>query len=126
MTQEDYKLWTGETVSYSDEDWSRLVAVASARLASFLCLEELPDELPDDLGMLLGNFIAGVLRFQGTPEASIASKSVRNFSITFASNTAADVYKQLYANYRDLIDRYSACGCTLKVERSARCCDDCL
>ena len=62
MTQDDYKLWTGETVSYSETDWQRIVNVAKTRLASFLCLESWPEQVADDLEMLLANFICAVLR----------------------------------------------------------------
>lgn len=41
LTQDDYKLYTGESVHYSDEDWQKLVSMAAARLAGFLCLDSL-------------------------------------------------------------------------------------
>ena len=50
MTQDEYKLWTGEDASrYTEEEWAKVVAVAELRLASFLCLEKLPT---DDEGHL--------------------------------------------------------------------------
>ena len=42
MTQDDYKLFTGQTVNYDDTDWGIIVDVAESRLASYLCLEECP------------------------------------------------------------------------------------
>ena len=122
MTQEDYKLFTGQTVSYSKPDWERLVAVASKRLASFLCLDALPAPLPDDLAMLLANWIAAVLRWQGNADAQIESKSVRNFTIHFSSNSAANAFAQLAANYSDIIDAYSECGSSIHVENSKGYC----
>lgn len=122
MTKDDYKLWTGETVDYSDEDWQRIVNVAKTRLASLLCLDEWPADAADDLEMLLANFICAVLRFQGTPEASVSSKSVRNFTISFNSDSAVNAFAQLGNNYSDVIEKYSQCGSGLKVEDSKEYC----
>lgn len=122
MTQEDYTLWTGETVNYSNEDWARLVAVASKRLASFLCLEALPNPLPDDLQMVLANWMAAVFRWQGNADAQVESKSVRNFTIHFSSSSAANAFAQVAANYGDIIDDYSDCGSSVVVEKSKRYC----
>lgn len=122
MTKDDYKLWTGETVDYSDEDWQRIVDVAKTRLASLLCLDSWPAEVADDLEMLLANFICAVLRFQGTPEASVSSKSVRNFTISFNSDSAVNAFAQLGNNYSDIIEKYSQCGSGLKVEDSKGYC----
>jgi hypothetical protein len=118
MTQDDYKLWTGETVSYSDTDWQRIVNVAKTRLASFLCLESWPEQVADDLEMLLANFICAVLRWQGTPEASVSSKSVRNFTISFSSDSAINAFAQVAKNYSDIIEKYSLCDSGLEVEKS--------
>lgn len=118
MTQDDYKLWTGETVSYSNADWKRIVDVAKTRLASFLCLESWPETVADDLEMLLANFICAVLRWQGTPEAGISSKSVRNFTISFNSDSAVNAFTQIARNYSDIIDKYSLCDSGLMVEKS--------
>lgn len=118
MTQDDYKLWTGETVSYDDADWKRIVDVAKTRLASFLCLESWPETVADDLEMLLANFICAVLRWQGTPEAGISSKSVRNFTISFNSDSAVNAFTQIARNYSDIIDKYSLCDSGLTVEKS--------
>lgn len=122
MTQEDYKLWTGETVSYSDTDWQRIVNLAKTRLAYLLCLEAWPEQVADDLEMLLANFICAVLRFEGTPEAGVSSKSVRNFTISFREDSAVNAFAQLGANYSDIIEKYSMCGSGLAVERSKGYC----
>ncbi len=119
MTQDDYKLWTGETVSYESTDWERIVAVAKERLASFLCLEQYPDDASDSLNMVLANFICAVLKHQGNGAEAVASKSVRNFTISFTNDTAKDVYAQIYRNYADVLDRYSMCELTFNVEKSA-------
>ena len=121
MTQDDYKLWTGETVTFDDEDWERILAVASSRLASFLCLEALPDPLPDDLAELLANFICAVQKFQGNFD-TIESKSVRNFTIHFRSDSAVNAYAQIARQFDDVIGKYSNCDTDFKVERSSRCC----
>ena len=124
MTQDDYKLWTGATVTFADEDWARIVAVAEKRLASFLCLEALPDPLPDDLEELLANFINAVFKYQGDYDA-VESKSVRNFTIHFRSDSAVNAFAQIAKNYGDTIDEYSECGTTIKVEHSTRsCCEN--
>lgn len=116
MTQDDFKLFTGETNTLDSDSWDRVVAVASSRLASFLCLEQYPDNPEDDLLMLLANFICAVLRFQGNPEPTVASKSVRNFSVSFSQETAANAFEQVAANYGDIIDKYSACEIGFTVE----------
>ena len=124
LTQEQYTLYTGLTVNYSDEDWQAIVSVAEVRLASFLCLEELPGTeesgelvLPDDFALLLANFIAGVLRFRGNGDA-IESKRIRNFTINFKTSSATDAFSQIATQYGDIIDKYSNCGMGVKVERS--------
>lgn len=119
MTLEDYTLYTGRKLSLTQSDFDELVVVAKMRLASFLCLDAFP-ELTDenkDLAMLLANFIAGVVNFQGVPE-TVNSKSVRNFTISF-NTSATDAFSNLYKQYADIIDKYSECGLAVKVERSA-------
>lgn len=122
ITQDDYKLWTGETVNYPTTDWTKIVSVAQSRLASFLCLEQWPTEIADDLAMLLANFICAVIRWQGTPEASINSKSVRNFTISFKDDGAVNAFAQIAKNYSDIISKYSMCGDSMTVEKSKRYC----
>lgn len=124
MTQDDYKLWTGETVNYETEDWTRLVAVASGRLASFLCLDALPETLPDDLEELLANFIAAVLKRQGD-HAEVTTKRVRNFTISFGTTSAANAFAKIAGLYADIIEKYSNCGSSFTVERSRRGCCGC-
>lgn len=118
LTKDDYTLWTGESVDYSDEDWTKIVNVAKTRLAALLCLDLWPAEMADDLAMLLANFICAVLRWQGTPEASVSSKSVRNFTISFNSDGAVNAFAQVAKNYSDIIEKYSLCGSGLTVEKS--------
>lgn len=122
MTQEDYKLWTGEDAStYTTDQWSRIVANASARLASFLCLDELPTDdgvLLDDLQELLANFIAAVIEHQGTTGA-VESKHVRNFTINFRETTAANAFAEIAAQYGDIIEKWSECDLGISVEKSA-------
>lgn len=118
MTQDEFTLFTGQSVNYSDDDWETLVNVAEARLASFLCLDEFPEEPDDALVMLLANFMAAVIAHQGDTGEQIESKSVRNFTVRFATEKAANVFAILARNYGDIIDNYSKCGGTLKVERS--------
>ena len=64
LTQEQYTLYTGQTSNYVNSDWLSIVAVAEMRLASFLCLEELPTEgegdekvLPADLALLTSSLL---------------------------------------------------------------------
>ena len=119
MTLDDYKLYTGLTSSYQQDEFDEIVAIAKLRLASFLCLDEFPELTEDnkDLAMLLANFIAGVFKYQGTPE-TVNSKSVRNFTISF-NNSATNAFSNIYNQYQDIIDKYSECGLGVKVERSA-------
>ena len=122
MTQDDYKLWTGEDASsYTQAEWLRIVAIASTRLASFLCLDMLPlneqGKMPDAIQMLLANFISGVFEHQGST-GSVESKHVRNFTIQFAQTNAANAFAQLYAQYGDLIDKYTQCDLGISVEHS--------
>lgn len=132
LTQEQYTLYTGLTTNYLDSDWQTIVSVAELRLASFLCLESLPtigdedDEevLPADLALLLANFIAAVLRFQGNGDA-VESKRVRNFTINFKSSSAADAFSQIASQYSDIIGKYSACDLGVKVEKSHWHCGGC-
>lgn len=124
MTQDDYKLYTGQTVSqYTDTEWAALVSIAEMRLASFLCLEAFPglDETNRDLAMLLANFMAGVFKHQGDDD-TIDSKSVRNFTIKFKSSSAANAFSQISQQYGDIIEKYSQCKLGFAVEKSKRCC----
>lgn len=122
MTQDEYKLFTGQTVNYTDDDWGIIVDVAESRLASFLCLEEFPelDENNYDLAELLANFIAAVFKFQGD-SGTIESKSVRNFTINFRSS-ATNAFEQIYKQYEDIIEKYTNCELGVHVERTHRCC----
>lgn len=126
MTQDDYKLWTGEDASrYTDEQWTKILTVAKLRLASFLCLSELPTDddgnLPADIEQLLANFIAEVIVHQGTT-GEVESKHVRNFTIEFASTTAANAFAKISQQYGDIIERCSNCNLGFAVEGSARYC----
>ena len=128
LTQEQYTLYTGQPINYLESDWETIVSVAEVRLASFLCLENLPttDEsgeagLPADLALLLANFIAGVFRFQGNG-GTVESKSVRNFTINFKTSSAADAFSQIASQYSDIIDKYSQCDLGVRVERTTRVC----
>lgn len=124
MSQDDYKLWTGETVTFNDEDWERIVNVASSRLASFFCLDNLPEPLPDDLADLLANFICATLALRGNGTQQIESKSVRNFTIRFRTTDATNAFSQIANAYGDVIDKYSNCGSLFDTEKSIRSCSD--
>ena len=129
MTQDDYKLWTGEDASkYTTQEWTKLVTVASTRLASFLCLTELPKDsngkLYDDIQCLLANFMAGVFAREGTPQ-SIESKHVRNFTINFKTEAAANAFAQIAKQYGDIIEHYSNCDTVLVERRSHYFCHGC-
>lgn len=122
MTQDEFKLYTNQTVNYTDDDWAILVNIAESRLASFLCLSEFPelDENNKDLAMLLANFLAASIKFAGNSD-QISSKSVRNFTISFKSN-ATNAFEQIYSQFEDIIEKYSDCGIEIKVEKNAPCC----
>lgn len=122
LTQEDFKLWTCTESNLIADDWEKVVQTASSRLASFLCLDRLPELTDDnpDLAQLLANFIAAVLRFQGDG-GTVSSKSVRNFTISFKSGAAADAFSQIASQYGDIIDKYSDCNLGVAVEKSRRC-----
>lgn len=119
MTQDEYKMFTGESVAYTDEYWARLVSVAKTRIASFLGLEELPkegDTLPDDLKMLLANFMSATFYYQGS-EDKVASKSIRNFSVSVKINEAKNAFERVSSNYPDIVEKY-AVGSSVSAERS--------
>lgn len=122
MTQDDYTFYTGQTAGFSDEEWSKLVAYAKMRLASFLCLETFP-ELTDEnmeLAELLAVFICYWLKYRGETE-DIESKNVLHFTIKFRKG-AANAFAQLYKNYSREIEKYSDCGSGLVVEKNPRGC----
>ena len=122
LTQDQYNLFTGQSVSYSESDWTAIVTSATLRLASFLCLDEFPELTDDnlDLAELLANFIAGVLKYQGGADVE-ESKSVRNFTIKFATSSTADTFSYIAKHYGDIIDKYSECGIGVAVERGGNC-----
>lgn len=41
LTQDDYKLYTGSAVNFTEEQWEKLVNMAASRLAGFLCRNSL-------------------------------------------------------------------------------------
>lgn len=129
LTQDDYKLYTGEAVNFSDADWQKLVTLASSRLASFLCLSGLPTDdgvLEPSLALLLANFICLMLAGRGR-NLRVSSKKVRNFTISYDNGSATNAFAELQQNYGDIIAGYSACGLGIAVERDAvRCYDGCL
>lgn len=123
LTQEQYTLLTGQTNNCSDESWETLVNIAEMRLASLLCLEELPDTEDgknQDFLLLLATFLCTTLKFQGAPD-TIESKSVRNFTINF-KNSATNAFEQIYSQNRDIIEKYDNCGIGIDVEKNARHC----
>lgn len=122
ITQQRYTLLTGQAVNYSNDDWNTLVDIAEIRLATFLCLDEMPELTEDnqDLGLLLANFICACLKFSGNSD-EISSKSVRNFTISFKSS-ATNAFEQIYKQYEDIIEKYSQCDLGIKVESSRRYC----
>lgn len=123
MTQDDYKLWTGSTASYTEAEWQKIQTAAMKRLARFLCLETLPDPLPEDLAEMAAYFISAVL---GNRQASgeVQRKSVRNFTVEFSKPTAADAFAAIYQQFADVIETYGDCGDAIHVERTVRrCCD---
>lgn len=122
LTLDDYKLFTGDETTFSDDDWSIIVDEASERLASFLCRDALPNPLPTTLKDLLANFIFAVRRYQGAGEEEVESKHVRNFTIKFKSNRAANAFAQVANNYADIIEMFSECGLGLDVEKSKNYC----
>lgn len=122
MTQDEYQLYTGMTVNYSTSDWTKLVSIASNRLASFLCLSNgLPTPLPDDLKMVLANFIAGMIKHQGGAE-QVESKHVRNFTINFKTTASTNAFAEIASQYGDIIEQYSNCGIGFAVEHSKGYC----
>lgn len=168
LSQDDYKLYTGVSSGYSDEQWQKLVDLAASRLARLLCLDKLADDceplsaeeyddlklvaeiydakeltaeqydrcgktllvgggtatIPNDLAMLLANFLCMMLAHRGT-DNSVTSKKTRNFSISFGSD-AAGTFAKLEQNYGDIVEKYSRCGLGFCVESSAkRCCYGC-
>lgn len=129
MTQDDYQLWTNTTVNFLTEDWQRILNNASARLASFLCLDELPaDEdgkIPDDLQEVLANFICSTLKLRGDNQ-EVSSKHIRNFTINFRNSAATNAFSAVADKYADVLEAYSECGLGFAVEKSKRYCCGCL
>ncbi len=125
LTQDDYKLYTGETSNFSDEDWSKMVSMSAVRLAGLLCLEELPTDsegvLPEDLALVLANFIYLVISHRGA-DSRVVSKSVRNFSINYGNSNVSSAFAKLRDNYGDILDKYSNCGLGLDIEHNTRTC----
>lgn len=123
MTQDDYKLWTGSTASYTEAEWQKIQTAATKRLARFLCLETLPETLPDDLAEMTAYFISAVIANRSV-SGEVQRKSVRNFTVEFSKPTAADAFAAIYQQFADVIEAYSDCGDTIHVERTMRhCCN---
>ncbi len=123
LSQADYALYTGKTPNFSDEDWNKLVNLAAGRLAGLLCLDALPAPVPDDLQMLLANYICLMLAGRGD-KSSVTSKKVRNFTINYSADNTSALAK-LKQKYGDIFAKYSACGSGFAVEKSTSCDDGC-
>lgn len=127
LTQDEYKLYTGETSNLSDEDWSKMVSLVATRLAGQLCLEQLPTDedgnLPDDLQMVLANFLCLMLADRGR-NLQVSSKKVRNFTINYSSSSAANAFAKLSQEYGDILGRYSNCQ-TIAIEGNYPRCGGC-
>lgn len=121
MTQDDFKFLTGITTNYTAAQWLKITNNAAARLASFLCLDELPTPLPSDLEEVLANFIAGVITHQGD-KGQVESKHVRNFTVNFRASTAANAFALIAQQYGDVLERYTNCGLGIDVPGPARRC----
>lgn len=127
LTQDDYKLYTGESTSFSDEDWTKLVSMSAARLAGQLCLEELPTDaegnLPEDLKLILANFVCLMLADRGR-NLQVSSKRVRNFTINYSNNGITNAFAKLEQEYGDILGKYSNCT-TIAFERNYPRCGGC-
>lgn len=122
MTQDDFKFLTGMTTNYTATQWAKILQAASIRLASFLCLDALPEPIPADLEELLANFIAGVITRQGADQ-EVESKHVRNFTVNFRRSTAANAFAQIAQQYGDTIERWTECDLGVNVsDKPRRCC----
>ena len=110
------------------EDWDTILALSEMRLASLLCLEAIPTDsegnMPEDFKLLLANFIYIMTNEMGAGSEKVASKSVRNFTISFQSTDASKPFGKLSTLYGDIIAKYSKCGVSFKVERGWRPSDD--
>lgn len=49
LTQDDYRLYTNDAVSFTEAQWNKLVNIAASRLARFLCLESLTPQAGEPL-----------------------------------------------------------------------------
>lgn len=118
----NYMLWTGDAApQVTDAQWAKITNAAAARLLSFLCMNELPDPMPDDFEELLANFISAV-RIRSGSKGEVETKIVRSFHITFRAKSAANAFAEIYTQFGDVIAKYSLCGSTLNVERNEGYC----
>lgn len=130
ITQDDYGLYTGQSSNYPATEWEKLATLAAMRLAYFLCLDELPTDgegnLPEDLAMLLANFLSLMLAERGS-NGQVTSKRVRNFSISYATgDNSKNAFAKISNIYGDIVAKYSACKSGLTVEKTVRsCCHEC-
>lgn len=123
LTQDDYKLYTGETSNLSDEDWSKMVSLASSRLAAQLCLETLPADV-EEMNLVLANFICLMLADRGR-NLQVSSKKVRNFTISYSNNGITNAFAKLSQEYGDILGKYSNCTGIAYERRYPRCEGDC-
>lgn len=128
LTQDDYKLYTGETSSLSDEDWSKMVSLAASRLAAQLCLEKLPTDadgnISEELKLVLANFICLILAGRGK-NLQVSSKKVRNFTISYSNNGITNAFAKIYQEYGDILGKYSNCTSIAFERNYPRCEGDC-
>lgn len=128
LTQDDYKLYTGETTNLSKEDWLKMVSLAASRLAAQLCLETLPTDadgnISEKLKLVLANFICLMLADRGR-NLQVSSKKVRNFTISYSNNGITSAFAKLSQEYGDILGKYSNCTGIAFERRYPRCEGDC-
>ena len=122
ITIKDYELYSGDTWNGSEEDFNKLEQVAELRLKRYLCLEDFPTPLPDDLAMLLANFIAFAINDTAV-NSGVESKSVRNFTVKFNQNSK-NAWLKLNESFADIIGSYSQCSLGIGIETTSNPCGE--
>ena len=110
----DWKRYTTASVTVPADSQAEPIVckTTESRLLAALCLTTPPDD--DDYRFLLANLIALTLTVIQQGWRTVQSKSVRNFSVSYAGDRAA--MRDFYHDYADLLNKFSQCGSRVEMQ----------
>ena len=111
LTQQETEALLGRSLSSKEtENYDLYMDLAESRLLDVLCLTAYPEEIDNELKLIIAQmFSVIVLEQNAITDSGTTSKKVEDFSITYGSNpeTPEVTFERTYAR---IIAKYSQCG----------------